>query len=405
MTSTRPRWSRSVVGITTLALAIIPIAAASAADGSDSRLAPLLAVGTPDAIAGEYIVVLDRGAAGDSVDRVAASAVAAGGTVSVTYRAVIKGFAATLSAEALAVVRANPQVAFVEADGVVTADVEPSDEQPDPPWGLDRIDQRDLPLDQTYEYDWTGAGATAYIIDTGMRITHEEFEGRASYGYDMVDDDEVAEDCHGHGTHVGGTVGGKTYGVAKEVDLVAMRVLNCSGRGNWSRIIAAVDWVVINRDGPAVANLSLGGPSRHVFDMAIHNAVRAGLPVIVSAGNASIDACLQSPARAPRAITVAATGQSDARASFSNFGPCVDLFAPGVGVLSAGIGSDTATATLSGTSMSTPHVVGVAALYFEQNPDATPKQVRRHIVLQSSMDKVIDPGVDSPNRLLYSKIS
>lgn len=393
------------MGITTLALAIIPIAAASAADGSDSRLAPLLAVGTPDAIAGEYIVVLDRGAAGDSVDRVAASAVAAGGTVSVTYRAVIKGFAATLSAEALAVVRANPQVAFVEADGVVTADVEPSDEQPDPPWGLDRIDQRDLPLDQTYEYDWTGAGATAYIIDTGMRITHEEFEGRASYGYDMVDDDEVAEDCHGHGTHVGGTVGGKTYGVAKEVDLVAMRVLNCSGRGNWSRIIAAVDWVVINRDGPAVANLSLGGPSRHVFDMAIHNAVRAGLPVIVSAGNASLDACLQSPARAPRAITVAATGQSDARASFSNFGPCVDLFAPGVGVLSAGIGSDTATATLSGTSMSTPHVVGVAALYFEQNPDATPKQVRRHIVLQSSMDKVIDPGVDSPNRLLYSKIS
>jgi len=393
------------VGITTLALAIIPMAAASAADGSDSRLAPLLAVGTPDAIAGEYIVVLDRGAAGDSVDRVAASAVAAGGTVSVTYRAVIKGFAATLSAEALAVVRANPQVAFVEADGVVTADVEPSDEQPDPPWGLDRIDQRDLPLDQTYEYDWTGAGATAYIIDTGMRITHEEFEGRASYGYDMVDDDEVAEDCHGHGTHVGGTVGGKTYGVAKEVDLVAMRVLNCSGRGNWSRIIAAVDWVVINRDGPAVANLSLGGPSRHVFDMAIHNAVRAGLPVIVSAGNASLDACLQSPARAPRAITVAATGQSDARASFSNFGPCVDLFAPGVGVLSAGIGSDTATATLSGTSMSTPHVVGVAALYFEQNPDATPKQVRRHIVLQSSMDKVIDPGVDSPNRLLYSKIS
>ena len=405
MTPTRRRWSRSVAAVAVLALAATPMVAASAADSDNAGLAPLLQVGTPGSIPGEYIVVLERKAASDSVEQVAAAARAAGGTVSVSYHTVVKGFAATLSDEALAVVRANPAVAFIEADGVVTANVEPSDEQPDPPWGLDRVDQRDLPLDQTYEYDHTGAGVSAFVIDTGIRLTHEEFEGRAISGYDFVRDDDDATDCHGHGTHVAGTIGGKTYGIAKEATLVGMRVLNCAGRGNWSRVVAAVDWAVEHREGPAVANLSLGGPKRHVFDMAIHNAVDSGLTVVVSAGNSAQDACLQSPARAPRAITVAATSSTDTRAGFSNYGPCVDIFAPGVSVLSAWVTSDTATATLSGTSMSSPHVAGVAALYLEQNPDAIPKKVRRSLVLQASMDKVISPGEGSPNRLLWSKIA
>lgn len=407
MTSARPRRTRVVVGVAGLALVLTPITAATAADATPEHRAPVLSRNAPDAIKGDYIVVLDKNASLASVDGVAAVATAAGGTVSWTYSHTIKGFAATLPNAALAAVRADPAVRYVEADGVVRLDPSEApitdDVQKDPTWGLDRTDQHALPLDQRYEYDQTGTGVKAYIVDTGIRITHEQYEGRAVYGYDFVRDDEIASDCNGHGTHVAGTVGSKLYGIAKDVELVAMRVLNCNGRGNWSRIIAATDWAAADRgDDPGVANLSLGGPRRKVFNEAIVGAIDSGLVVVVSAGNSNVDAFNASPASTVRAITVGASSNTDAKASFSNYGDRVDIFGPGVNILSTSFASDTATATLSGTSMSAPHVTGVVALYLETNPDATPKEARDALVRTSTKDELTGLPADTKNRLLFS---
>jgi subtilisin family serine protease len=274
-------------------------------------------------------------------------------------------------------------------------------------WGLDRIDQRRLPLDESYSPEGGGSGATAYVIDTGIRASHEDFGGRARSGYDFVDDDANAADCHGHGTHVAGTVGGTDYGVAKGADVVGVRVLDCRGSGTTSQVVAGIDWVTEHAARPAVANLSLGGGPDGVLDDAVRRSIDSGVTYSIAAGNGNLlgwpqDACGTSPARVPEAITVGATDRDDARASFSNTGSCVDLFAPGVDIISASIGSDSATDTLSGTSMAAPHVTGVAALYLAGHPSAGPAQVRDAVVNAATDGAVGDPRAGSPDRLLHS---
>nr|5WSL_A Chain A, keratinase [Meiothermus taiwanensis WR-220]5WSL_B Chain B, keratinase [Meiothermus taiwanensis WR-220]5WSL_C Chain C, keratinase [Meiothermus taiwanensis WR-220] len=269
-------------------------------------------------------------------------------------------------------------------------------------WGLDRIDQRTLPLSGTFTYSNTGSGVNAYIIDTGIRVSHSEFGGRATAVFDAIGDGQNGNDCNGHGTHVAGTVGGTVYGVAKSVRLYAVRVLNCSGSGSNSGVIAGVDWVRQNARRPAVANMSLGGGASSALDTAVNNAINAGITFALAAGNSNRDACQFSPARVTAGITVGATTSTDARASYSNYGSCLDLFAPGSSITSAWISSDTSTNTISGTSMATPHVAGVAALYLQSNPSASPATVRNAIVGNATSGVVSNAGRRSPNLLLYS---
>jgi subtilisin family serine protease len=320
-----------------------------------------------------------------------------GGNVKHVYQHALNGFAAEMSEQAAERLSEDFRVKFVEEDAEMTADVT----QNNPPWGLDRIDQRNLPLNATYIYNWTGSGVRVYVIDTGIRTTHTQFGGRASNVFDAFGGN--GSDCNGHGTHVSGTVGGSTYGVAKSALLRGVRVLNCSGSGSTSGVIAGVDWVTSNHINPAVANMSLGGGASSALDTAVTNLSNSGVPVAVAAGNSNTNACTQSPARAASAITVGSTTTTDARSSFSNFGTCLDLFAPGSGILSAWFSSDTATATLSGTSMASPHVAGVAALYKQANPSASSATVRNAIVNNATTNVVTNAGTGSPNRLLYSR--
>ena len=319
-----------------------------------------------------------------------------GGTVQFKYAHAIKGFAATLPAAAIDGISRNPNVAYIEPDGVMSTTATQSNAT----WGLDRIDQRNLPLNSSYTYNQTGAGVTVYIIDTGIRNSHNEFGGRASSGFDALGGN--GDDCHGHGTHVAGTVGGTTYGVAKSVALKAVRVLNCSGSGTNAGVIAGVDWVTANRVLPAVANMSLGGSASSTLDNAVNNAVASGVVFAVAAGNENTDACTRSPARASSALTVGSTTSSDARSSFSNFGTCLDIFAPGSGITSAWITSNTSTNTISGTSMASPHVAGAAALYLQTNPSASSSAVNSAIISNATTNVVTSPGTGSPNRLLYT---
>jgi len=383
----------------TVAFAAIP---AFAAPGEGR----ILHAGGDTALPNSYIVVFKPSAlrAADVPATARTLATRHRGTVKYTYTAALRGFAATMSEADAKKLSTDAAVDYVEQDHAVHI----SGTQPNPPsWGLDRIDQPNLPLDQSYTYPNDASNVTAYIIDTGILTTHTTFgsPSRARHGRDTVDNDNDATDCQGHGTHVAGTVGGSQYGVAKAVKLVAVRVLNCQGSGSNAGVIAGVDWTTANAVKPAVANMSLGGGVNQALDDAVSRSIASGISFAVAAGNGDFlgrpaNACNFSPARTPNAITVGATQSNDASASFSNFGTCLDIWAPGVGITSSWIGSTTATNTISGTSMASPHVAGAAAVYLGANPNASPQQVRDALVNAAVSGKVTNPGAGSPNKLL-----
>ncbi|HEY0005341.1 MAG TPA: S8 family peptidase [Pyrinomonadaceae bacterium] len=360
-------------------------------------------------IANQYIVVLEDWAVGQKGEFSLAPDIAAGmaslygGKLKHIYKHAISGFSVEMTEAEATALSEDYRVKFVEEDGVVHA----TTTQTGATWGLDRIDQRDLPLNGNYNYTPTGSGVKAFIIDTGIRRTHTQFGGRAVVGYDAMGDGQNSNDCNGHGTHVSGTVGGSTYGVAKGVTLYAVRVLDCAGNGTDSTVIAGVDWVTANHGtGPAVANMSLGGGASTALDNAVQNSINSGVTYAVAAGNDyGQNACNYSPARVAAAITVGSSTSTDARSDFSNIGTCVDLFAPGSSITSSWSTSDTATNTISGTSMATPHVTGVAALYLQNNPAASPSTVASAITSTATTGHLTGIGTGSPNRLLYSLLT
>jgi len=311
-------------------------------------------------------------------------------------------FASTLPAAATAALARIPNVLPVDRDTEITAS---GTQSPAPSWGLDRIDQRRLPLSNSSDYSTIGSGegVRAYIVDTGVLSSHTEFTGRMAAGYNTVRGKRTTEDCNGHGTHVAGTVAGTTYGVAKKATIVPVRVLNCQGSGTISGVIAGLDWVARDHiSGPAVVNMSLGGSASAALDAAVAGVVNDGVTVAVAAGNSNADACLSSPSRVAQALTVGATTSTDARASYSNFGTCLDLFAPGSSITSAWNTSTTATRTISGTSMASPHVAGVAAVLLSRTPSMTPAEVASALTSSATTSVVTSAGTGSPNRLLYS---
>jgi subtilisin family serine protease len=358
------------------------------------------AAGGPTAVSGSYIVVLPETAAvSPAAKRLTARY---GGAVRREFGDAVRGFEVSMSPKAARRLAADRSIAYVEQ--VHTVSIQETQANP-PSVGLDRIDQRNLPLNNSYTFPTRATNVRAYIIDTGIRTTHQDFGGRAVSGFDAVDGG-VAQDCNGHGTHVAGTVGGTRFGVAKGVQLVAVRVLDCNGSGTSANVIAGIDFVTRDARGrAAVANMSLGGGVSTAIDAAVRRSVAAGVTYAVAAGNSNANACGSSPARVPEAVTVGATGgangRSDARASFSNFGTCLDIFAPGVGIVSATNANDTGSRALSGTSMSTPHVTGAAAMVKSANPGFTPAQVRDRLVARATPNVVIGPGTGSPNRLLF----
>lgn len=351
-------------------------------------------------IKNQYIVILNKDV-GSSNEFAQGIAKQHGGKVLQTYDAVLKGFAIYLPDVAgtafVEAMKKNPKVVSVENDTIMKID---ATTQSNPDWGLDRIDQKNLPLDSAYSYLQTGSGTTAYIVDTGILSTHQQFSGRVLSGYTAISDGNGTNDCHGHGTHVAGTVGGSTYGVAKNVSLVPIRILGCDGSGASSNVIAGLDWILKNGKKPAVVNMSLGGEANASLDSAVENLFNNGYVMVVAAGNSNTDACSSSPARVSKAITVAATDNTDTRASYSNYGSCVDIFAPGSQINSSWIGSNTATKVLNGTSMATPHVVGVVAEMLQSTPTATPQTISNNLLNQASSNVVKNPS-GSPNRLLY----
>ncbi|MER5332557.1 S8 family serine peptidase [Micromonospora sp. NPDC002717] len=384
-----------LVGVATMAM----VATATPAMAAEP-VGTIRAAGGATAVADSYIVVFKdtavaRTTVGDTAQRLVGRH---GGTVARTYGAALRGFEVRVGAGAAARIAADPAVAYVEQNHTVSI----AGTQTNPPsWGLDRIDQRALPLDSSYTYPNTASNVHAYIIDTGIRFSHSDFGGRATSGYDAVDGGS-ADDCNGHGTHVAGTVGGSAYGVAKGVQLVGVRVLNCQGSGTNAGVIAGVDWVTQNAVKPAVANMSLGGGANSTLDTAVRNSINSGVSYGLAAGNDSGgNACNTSPARTAEGITVGSTTNTDARSSFSNIGTCLDIFAPGSSITSAWYTSDSATNTISGTSMATPHVVGAAALVASANPSWTPQQVRDYLVNNATNNVVGNPGTGSPNKLLY----
>ncbi|MFJ1746491.1 S8 family peptidase [Streptomyces sp. NPDC088116] len=386
--------------------------------GTDATASPIPLPGqsrvpverSAEAVPGQYIVTLKPAFSSAGVLR------QLGIKALFTYETVLSGFAATLTPGQLGQVRALPGVAAVEENGVVSVDPALAASKPASAsrttsgsrrarvtpgsWGQDRIDQRYLPLDNDYDVTGTGKGVSAYIVDTGIETGHSEFGGRATVGLDTVDDGRNGQDCNGHGTHVAGTTGGATYGVARSVSLVAVRVLNCKGNGDWAGVIAGFDWVAKHAKKPAVLNASLGGPSSTAVDAAANAVTAAGVLPVVAAGNDHKDACTVSPAGAEQVIAVGATDIEDHEAKFSNYGKCLWTYAPGVAIVSAKLGGGSV--ALNGTSMASPHVAGVAALYKEKHPDADPKSVALWIARQSTKYIVSPIGADSPNRLLYT---
>jgi subtilisin family serine protease len=350
-------------------------------------------------IPGQFVVTLHAGADPAAVAR------AHGVEPRYVYRNALNGFAGGISDAARDGLLRDSRVARIEPDAMAYPG---TTVQSGATWGLDRIDQRSLPLSGTYTYSRTGAGVTAYIIDSGIRYSHSEFGGRAKLGRDFVAEEDPANagggggtDCNGHGTHVAGTVGGNLYGVAKGVTLVSVRVFGCSGGAPYSRVIAAVDWVTANAAKPAVVNMSLGGPTHLATDAAVRNSIASGISYAVSAGNDSQDACRATPARVREAMTIGSTVRDDSRSSFSNVGDCVDWFAPGSSITSAWATSNTDTRTISGTSMAAPHTAGAAALFLEANPTATPAQVYTGLY-DLTTKGIVTKARSKNNHLLYS---
>lgn len=364
--------------------------------------APLIESNSSDVIPGEYVVVLHK-----TVDTkmhaqkvgglVSAFGLEANGVkVQHVYGTVLEGFAAKLSPANLRKLRADSRVKYISPN----TQIKLAGTQADATWGLDRIDQRDLPLNKTYNYAETAPNVTVYVIDTGIRTTHTEFEDRASMGVNLVKDGKGG-DCHGHGSHVAGIIGGKTYGVARQVKLVGVKVVNCQGRANAADLIAGINWVASNKSGPSVLNYSISGPARPSLDEAVRGAISKGVISVIAAGNDGRDACQNSPARVKEAIVVMNTDDNDNRYNTSNYGSCTDIAAPGTRIKSAYKDNDTKLREMTGTSMATPHVAGAAALLLAQNPNMTQAQVKAKLIETSSKDKIKNIGRNSPNRLLF----
>lgn len=352
-------------------------------------------------IVGRYIVVFKN-----SVSNPASEAAnimrGLNGQVHHTYTSALKGFSVTLPDAALQAIRNNPLVDYIEQDQTVSLN-QLASPQNQATWGLDRIDQVDRPLDSQYYFNSTGSGVNAFIIDTGIRSDHVEFTGRLMPGYNVIADTNGTNDCNGHGTHVAGTVGGTTWGVAKGVSLIPVRVLDCTGSGSFSGVIAGIDWAANSTARPAVANMSLGGGLSASVNAAVAGAVSKGITMVVAAGNSSADACKYSPASEPTAITVGATTSSDAMASYSNYGTCVDIFGPGSSITSAWNTTASAINTISGTSMATPHVTGAAALALAANTTASPAAVTSFLISNATPNRLTALGTGSPNLLVYSR--
>src|SRR5690606_10002033 len=381
---------------TTLGLALV-LAACADATSPPPELAPPSTRAAGQQARSSYIVTFNDGVT--NVPGFARQLVAAnGGDLTFTYEHAMRGFAALLPPAAISGLSRHPMIASIEPDGIVAA----STTQLNATWGLDRLDQRDRPLNGTYVYNADGSGVTAYILDTGIRPGHVDFGGRVSSGFTAVNDGRGTTDCNGHGTHVAGTVGGATWGVAKNAQLVAVRVLDCRGNGTTSGVIAGVDWVTANHASPAVANMSLGGGASSALDAAVAGAISSGVTFVVAAGNSGANACNYSPARTPAAITVGATTSSDARASYSNFGNCLDIFAPGSAITSAWYNNNSSTNTISGTSMASPHAAGAAALCLQGAASASPATVSRAPGGHATRNKVPSPGSGARTLLLYT---
>lgn len=394
--------TKPLIRIAVVGLVVSACSDASAPTGA-ARLAPLIQPAgdlTTQLVPNEYIVVMrDRGDLGAQANAVAA-AHAAGGVVTARWDRALNGFAARLSPGAVAALRRLPDVEYVEPDGMMYAT---GVQAPVGSWGQDRVDQRNLPLDNSYTYPNSGTGVHAYIIDTGINPTHTEFTGRLGNGADFTGSGGTT-DGNGHGSHVAGTVGGTTYGLAKAATLHAVRVLNSAGSGQWSWYVSGINWVIANKISPAVANASLGGGLNTSADNATDALAAAGVTFAIASGNSGANACNYSPARrgvTNGVISTNASTNTDARASFSNFGSCTDIFAPGASIKSAWIGSTTATRTISGTSMASPHVAGAAALYLGNNGAMTPAQVEAAMKADATTGKITSPGTGSPNLLVY----
>jgi subtilisin family serine protease len=374
----------------TILSAALLLSAAACADGAGPLTAPASAVPASAPAAERYIVVLHSGTS-DIPGVARRLAARSGGSVGFVYEHALPGFSIRVPGAAVEALARNPEVARVVPDHEVRA----SEVQLSATWGLDRIDQRVLPLDNTYRYDVTGAGVTAYIFDSGIRFDHQEFGGRAVPGFDGVGDGMNGGDCDGHGTHVAGTIGGRTYGVAKQVRLVSVRVLGCNGVGYASSVYAGIDWVIQNNRGPAVANFSIGGARDETYNQVMRKLLSAGIQASIAAGNATRDACLDSPGSTTEAVTVGATNATDGRAAFSNYGNCVDVFAPGNAITSADAAGSTTARLMSGTSSAAPHVAGVMALWLQQTPGLTPAQLHTLVVSNATPNAVsnaLTPG-------------
>ncbi len=420
-TAANPIPNRYIVVLATTDLS--PIATPAATPVSGKASAASVSTMSAMALDSDSVAVVAEPAPDPGVVATATSLTSTyGGTFSTTWGVALKGFRLNATGAQAIAMSGDSRVAFIVEDGAVavgTPDSEPIIMTPDPhvddrpqphaSWGLDRIDQRGLPLNQQYAYQNDGTGVNAYVIDTGILTTHYEFSDRASEIYDALGSEgTIGLDCNGHGSHVAGIIGGRTFGVAKKVRLFGVRVLNCQGTGAWSDVINGVNFVTwhskqsAQQGTPAVANMSLGGETNRAVDAAVRNSIRAGVVYVVAAGNWNSDASAYSPADVAEAITVGATNQYDARAEVSNYGPTLDLFAPGVSIPSAWIGGDLMIATASGTSMASPHVAGVVALYLQNHRTASPATVRSALVGNSTEGAVSNPGQESPNRLLFS---